>query len=85
MGVCMARPDYESERTPVIRGRQIDVDVMGEEKGRALSTVGDLGPHAGPPRIHRDRTLDRSKSIEWGFTQRSTPLKDCSDEVRHSR
>eukprot|EP00322_Chrysochromulina_rotalis_P022885 CAMPEP_0115855400 /NCGR_PEP_ID=MMETSP0287-20121206/14522_1 /TAXON_ID=412157 /ORGANISM="Chrysochromulina rotalis, Strain UIO044" /LENGTH=634 /DNA_ID=CAMNT_0003309551 /DNA_START=68 /DNA_END=1972 /DNA_ORIENTATION=- len=76
----MTRPDYESERTRVIDKRHIDVDIH-DEKGRAISTVGDLGKPVGPPRIHRDRTLDRSKSIEWGFAQRSTPLKDCTDEL----
>jgi len=80
MGACMARPDYESERSRVIDKRHVEVDMV-DEKGRAMSTVGDLGAPTGPPRIHRDRTLDRSKSREWGVTQRATPLKDCPDEL----
>lgn len=83
MGVCMSRPDYESERSRVIDKRAVGIDdVTMDSKERALSTVGAMDKMvSGPPRIHRDRTLDRTKSIEWGVRQRNTPLKDCSDEL----
>ena len=84
MGACMSHPDFESERSRVIDKRQVEMQ-LHDEKGRGVSMVGELAPPTGPPRIHRDRTLDRSKSIEWGVTQRATPLKDCSDEVRRVR
>lgn len=82
-GAC-AGYDAESERSRVLeraRGGEGAINYeMSEamnDTGRKHSTVGALGP----PRIHRDRTLDKSKSLEWGATQRMTPLKDCSDEV----
>ena len=85
MGCMFSNHDYESERSRVIDKRQrqhtgYDIELR-DETGRNLSVVGDLNPPAGPPRIHRDRTLDKSKQLVWGVTQRSTPLKDCTDEL----
>ena len=72
----------ESDRSRVLdRRRDIHVELGdgGDAKSRAYSTV---GPGVlGPPRIHRDRTLDKSKQINMGVRQRETPLKDCSDEL----
>jgi serine/threonine protein kinase len=83
MGNLCAGKDYESERSLVVdRGAKAKYGEMDEDgKARALSTVGELAHPSGPPRIHRDRTLDKSKSISHGVRQRATPLKDCSDEL----
>jgi len=83
MGNLCAGKDYESERGLVVdrskgKGKYGEMD---DDKIRSLSTVGDLAPPSGPPRVHRDRMLDKTKSISHGVRQRSTPLKDCSDEL----
>ena len=82
--LCGAPVDLESERSRVIdrRAAHVDVEIHQERdhKGRAISTIAP-GGMPGPPRIHRDRTLDKSKNITVGVTQREIPLKDCSDEL----
>ena len=71
----------ESER-PLRRksgGRSDQVELT---KARAESVVPELGMTE-RPRVHRARPeLKVRESMQWGVQQRSTPLKECSDEVR---
>ena len=84
MGNLCAGRDYETDGSSMMdrRSKQYaGMDMEVDAKGRAISTVGELGMLGAPPRIHRDRMLDKSKSVTHGVTQRNTPLKECSDEV----